>query len=158
MLELDRSLQRAALYGGSYDAYLQERSTARAHARQAYEDYDGRVSRAAGPRADAARVDGQGRAQRAAQAGDEKDKSIRHFRGETSEKQAAKARQTERMIERLDVVEEPRKEWQLQFTIAEAARSGDVVAPSCASAVVELGDVPVRSGRRCSSTAVTASP
>ena len=36
----------------------------------------------------------------------------------SSEKQAAKARQTERLIERLDVVTEPRKEWQLQFEIA----------------------------------------
>ena len=35
---------------------------------------------------------------------------------QTSEKQAAKARQTDKMIERLDVVDEPRKEWQLQMT------------------------------------------
>ena len=32
------------------------------------------------------------------------------------------------VIERLTVVEEPRKEWQLQFSIAAAPRSGDVVA------------------------------
>ena len=32
------------------------------------------------------------------------------------------------MIERLDVVEEPRKEWALQLTIAAAPRSGEVVA------------------------------
>ena len=31
--------------------------------------------------------------------------------GETSEKQAAKARQTDKMIARLDVVDEPRKDW-----------------------------------------------
>ena len=58
----------------------------------------------------------------------ERDKFIRHHAVATSEKQAAKARQTEKMIERLEVVEEPRKEWQLQFTIASAGRSGDVVA------------------------------
>ena len=46
---------------------------------------------------------------------------------EATEKQAAKARQSERMLERLDVVDEPRKEWQLQFSIAAAPRSGDVV-------------------------------
>ena len=55
-------------------------------------------------------------------------RSCRKFRAETTEKQAAKARQTERMIERLDVVEEPRKEWELQMTIAAAPRSGEVVA------------------------------
>jgi len=60
--------------------------------------------------------------------GREKDKFIRHHARATSEKQAAKARQTDRMIERMEVVEEPRKEWVLQFTIASAPRSGDVVA------------------------------
>ena len=84
---------------------------------------------------------------------DEKDKNIRHFRGETSEKQAAKARQTERMIERLEVVEEPRKEWVLQFTIAEAARSGDVVATlrsgrrSCGVGDFRLGPVDLQLDR-----------
>ena len=56
------------------------------------------------------------------------DKHVKHHRGETSEKQAAKARQTDKMIARLDVVEEPRKEWQLQMSIATAGRSGAVVA------------------------------
>ena len=56
------------------------------------------------------------------------DKIGRKFRTEASEKQAAKARQTERMIERLDVVEEPRKEWELRMEIAAAPRSGAVVA------------------------------
>jgi ABC-type lipoprotein export system ATPase subunit len=45
-----------------------------------------------------------------------------------SEQQAAKVRQTERMIERLEVKEAPRKEWKLQFSIAAAARPGDLVA------------------------------
>ena len=67
------------------------------------------------------------------------DKHVKHFRGETSEKQAAKARQTDKMIERLDVVEEPRKEWQLQMTIATAGRSGAVVAVA-RHAVVTRGD------------------
>ena len=66
------------------------------------------------------------------------DKIGRKFRAETSEKQAAKARQTQRMIERLDVVEEPRKEWELRMTIAAAPRSGTVVA-SLSGAVVRRG-------------------
>ena len=53
---------------------------------------------------------------------------IGKFRTETTEKQAAKARQTERLIERLDVVEEPRKEWELRMEIAAASRSGAIVA------------------------------
>ena len=39
------------------------------------------------------------------------------------------------MIERLEVVEEPRKEWQLQFSIAAAPRSGDVVVVARAASV-----------------------
>jgi ATPase subunit of ABC transporter with duplicated ATPase domains len=43
------------------------------------------------------------------------------------------------MLERLEVVDEPRKEWQLQFTIASAGRSGDVVAVARA-ATAQRGD------------------
>ncbi len=43
------------------------------------------------------------------------------------------------MIERLEVVEEPRKEWQLRMSIATAPRSGAVVAVARA-AVVRRGD------------------
>src|SRR5436305_12686568 len=67
------------------------------------------------------------------------DKIGRNFRTEAAEKQAAKARQTERLIERLDVVEEPRKEWDLRMTIATASRAGAVVA-SLRGAVVRRGD------------------
>jgi ATPase subunit of ABC transporter with duplicated ATPase domains len=56
------------------------------------------------------------------------DKIGRKFRSEATEKQASKARQTERMIERLEVVEEPRKEWELRMEIAAAPRAGTVVA------------------------------
>ncbi|MDT7670482.1 MAG: hypothetical protein QOC74_3265, partial [Pseudonocardiales bacterium] len=54
-------------------------------------------------------------------------------------KQAAKVRQSERRIERLEVVDEPRKEWQLRMTIAAAPRAGAVVA-TLRAAVVERGD------------------
>ncbi len=127
VVEIDRSLQRVAVYGGSYDAYLDERSTARRQAREAYDDFaarrDALQSRARTQRAWMAK--GVKNARR--KSGDN-DKIGRKFRADASEKQAAKARQTERMIERLDVVAEPRKEWQLQMTIASAPRSGTVVS------------------------------
>ena len=75
------------------------------------------------------------------------DKIGRNKRVETSEKQAAKARQTERLIERLEVVEEPRKEWELRMTIAAAPRSGTVVA-SAAGAVVRRGSFTLGPDRR----------
>ena len=80
------------------------------------------------------------------------DKIGRKFRAEATEKQAAKARQTDRLIERLTVVDEPRKEWQLQFTIAAAPRSGDVVAAARNASVVRgdftLGPIDVQLANR----------
>jgi ATPase subunit of ABC transporter with duplicated ATPase domains len=66
------------------------------------------------------------------------DKIGRKFRTEATEKQAAKARQTERLIERLDVVDEPRKEWDLRMEIAAAPRAGAIVA-TLRGAVVRRG-------------------
>lgn len=126
VVEIDRSLERVLVYGGSYDAYLEERSITRRRAREAYEDYAARLStlqaRARMQRAWMAK--GVRNARRKAP---DNDKFVRAFRGETSENQAAKARQTDRMIERLEEVVEPRKEWVLQMTIASAPRSGSVV-------------------------------
>ena len=47
--------------------------------------------------------------------GSDPDKAGRKARLESTEKQASKARQTERAIERLEVVAEPRKEWELRM-------------------------------------------
>ncbi|WP_225752615.1 ABC-F family ATP-binding cassette domain-containing protein [Actinotalea sp. Marseille-Q4924] len=137
VVEIDRSLQRVVVYGGSYDAYLEERSVTRRRAREAYEEYEARrdtlQARARMQRAWMAK--GVRNARRKAT---DNDKFIKHFRGQTSEKQAAKARQSERALERLETVDEPRKEWQLQMSIAAAPRSGSVVAVS-RGAVVERG-------------------
>ena len=66
------------------------------------------------------------------------DKNIKHFRSQTSEKMAAKAKATEKLIDRLDVVEKPWAPWQLQLELKPATRAGDVVA-RLERAVVELG-------------------
>ncbi|KIE24449.1 heme ABC transporter ATP-binding protein [Streptomyces sp. MUSC 125] len=128
VLELDLAQQRINLYGGGYEAYLEEREVARRHAREDYEDYAGKKA-ALQERAQVQRAwmdKGVKNARR--KAGNDNDKIGRKFRSEASEKQAAKARQTQRMIERLDVVEEPRKEWELRMEIASAPRSGAIVA------------------------------
>ncbi|MFF3763162.1 ABC-F family ATP-binding cassette domain-containing protein [Streptomyces sp. NPDC001922] len=127
VLELDLAQQQVNLYGGGYAAYLEEREIARQHARQEYDEYAGtRASLEARARMQRGWMDkGVKNARR--KAGDN-DKIGRKFRSEASEKQAAKARQTQRMIERLDVVEEPRKEWELRMEIAAAPRAGAVVA------------------------------
>ncbi len=138
VLEIDRSLQRVQLYGGSYEAYLEERSVARRRAREAYEEYAARrsVLEARARRQRAWMAKGVRNARRKAT---DPDKFVRAFRAETSENQAAKARQTDRMIERLDEVPEPRKEWNLKLSIAAAPRSGSVVS-AARGAVVRRGD------------------
>ncbi|MEV5541102.1 ABC-F family ATP-binding cassette domain-containing protein [Saccharopolyspora shandongensis] len=138
VLELDLAQQQINLYGGGYDSYLEEREVARRHARDSYEEYADKKSG----------LEARARMQRgwmekgvknARRKGTDNDKVGRKFRSESTEKQAAKARQTERLIERLDVVEEPRKEWELRMEIAAAPRSGAVVA-TLRDAEVRRGD------------------
>ena len=137
IVELDLAQQKVGVYEGGYDSYLAEREIARRHAREAYEEYDDRI----GGLKDRAQMQRNWMAQgvrNARRKSTDNDKIGRNKRAETSEKQAAKARQTQRLIERLDVVEEPRKEWELRMTIAAAPRSGTVVA-SLSGAVVRRG-------------------
>ena len=147
VVELDLAQQQVGVYEGGYDSYLAEREVARRHAREAYEEYDDKL----GTLKDRAVMQRNWMAvgvRNARRKSTDNDKIGRNKRAETSEKQAAKARQTQRAIERLDVVEEPRKEWELRMTIAAAPRSGAVVA-SLSGAVVHrrrftLGPVDAR--------------
>jgi ATPase subunit of ABC transporter with duplicated ATPase domains len=137
VVELDLVQQQVGVYDGGYDSYLAEREVARRHARQEFEEYADTLSGLK----DRAQTQRNWMAQgvrNARRKSTDNDKIGRKLRAESSEKQAAKARQTQRMIERLDVVEEPRKEWELRMTIAAAPRSGTVVA-SMTDAVVRRG-------------------
>ncbi|MEU2665271.1 ABC-F family ATP-binding cassette domain-containing protein [Micromonospora sp. NPDC007220] len=138
VLELDLHQQQVRHYGGGYAGYLEEREVARRHAREGYEEYaDTRAGLEARARTQRAWMEkGVKNARRKAT---DNDKIGRKFRAESTEKQAAKAKQTERLIERLEVVEEPRKEWELRMEIAAAPRAGAVVA-SLRDAVVRRGD------------------
>jgi ATPase subunit of ABC transporter with duplicated ATPase domains len=138
VLELDLAQQQIRLYGGGYTSYLDERETARRHAREAYDDYaDVRSSLEERARTQRAWMEkGVKNARRKAK---DNDKIGRKFRAEATEKQAAKASQTDRQIERLETVEEPRKEWELRMEIAAAPRAGTIVA-TARGAVVHRGD------------------
>ncbi|SDE82610.1 ABC-F family ATP-binding cassette domain-containing protein [Pseudonocardia oroxyli] len=137
IVELDLHQHRVGVYDGGYDSYLAEREIARRHAREAYEEYDDRLDQLK----DRAQMQRNWMAQgvrNARRKSKDNDKNVKAKRAETSEKQASKARQTQRAIERLEVVEEPRKEWELRMTIAAAPRSG-AVAARLDGAVVERG-------------------
>ncbi len=137
IVEIDLSQQQVATFGGGYAAYLAERGVQRQHARADYDEY---AARRAGlqERARSQRAWMEKGVRNARRKQPDNDKVGRKFRTEATEKQAAKARQTERLIERLDVVEEPRKEWELRMEIGAAPRSGAIVA-SMRGAVVRRG-------------------
>ena len=115
IVELDLAQHAVAVYDGGYDAFLEERAVARRHAREAYEEF-------ADKKADLVR---RARTQRewssqgvrnAIKKSPDNDKIRRKASVESSEKQAQKVRQMESRIARLEEVEEPRKEWVLQFS------------------------------------------
>jgi ATPase subunit of ABC transporter with duplicated ATPase domains len=137
VLELDEHTRTGREYGGGWVGYLESRATARRHAEEDYATY----------RAERSRLEQRARTQRewavqgvraAKKDTSEKDKHVRRFRTATSEKQAAKARATREAIDRLDVVEKPWEGWDLQFRVADAPRSGDLV--------MRLHDAVVRRG------------
>ena len=127
IIELDLAQGSVAVHDGGYESYLAEREVARRHAREAYEEF-------AGTKAD---LESRARTQRewsskgvrnAMRKSPDNDKIRRAASIDSAEKQARKVRQMESRIARLDEVEEPRKEWVLQFSIGDAPRSSSVVA------------------------------
>jgi ATPase subunit of ABC transporter with duplicated ATPase domains len=137
VLELDEHTRSATEFGGGWAGYLDARSTARRHAEEDYATYRserGRLEQRARTQKEWS-VQGSHKAKKDTS---EKDKFIRQFKVATSEKQAAKAKITERALARLDPVEKPWEGWDLRFQVASAPRSGDVVM-RLRGAVVERG-------------------
>jgi ATPase subunit of ABC transporter with duplicated ATPase domains len=137
VLELDEHGGGGVVYNGGWVAYLEAQALRRRHAQAAYEAYSAKraelVERVRTQRQWAA--DGVRRVRTDA---GEKDKNIKAKRIESSEKVASKVRISEKAIDRLERVDKPWEGWQLQYEIAPAARSGDVV--------VRLGDAVVHRG------------
>jgi ATPase subunit of ABC transporter with duplicated ATPase domains len=132
--EIDDHAHTLTRYEGGWLAYLDERALARQHAEQAYRVYADRRDTLT----DRARTQRQWANQglRRAQRSGETDKFIRHRNMQSSQHVAAKARITDKALARLDAVDKPWEGWDLRLTIADAGRSGDVVA-RLADAVVE---------------------
>ncbi|MBD7956819.1 ABC-F family ATP-binding cassette domain-containing protein [Microbacterium sp. Sa4CUA7] len=137
VLELDIAQGTNQVFGGGYEAYLEERATLRRHQREKYDEFADKkadlVARARTQR----EWSSQG-VRNAMRKAPDNDKIRRKAASESSEKQAQKVRQMESRIARLDEVEEPRKEWQLQFTIGSAPRSSSVVS-TLSGAVIRQG-------------------
>src|SRR5450756_6266 len=137
VLELDLAQQQVRIFGGGYAAYLEERETARRHARENYERYAETRAELENRRRTQIGWSDKGVREAKSKATDS-DKHVLHAQVSRSEKLAGKVKATERMLGRLEVAEEPRKEWQLHMEIAAAPRSGSVVA-TLREAVMERG-------------------
>ncbi len=127
VVEIDGHERRARRFEGGWVAYLEARAVARRHAEEDYADYVTERDRLRG-RSDRERrwaTTGVGRDKRDTS---EPDKNLKRRRIERTEQLAARARRTERAIERLDVVDKPWEGWDLHLSVAAVERSGDVVA------------------------------
>ena len=141
VVELDLAQGRVAVHDGGYEAFLEERAVARRHAREAYEEYSDKKADLVGRARTQREWSSQG-VRNAMRKSPDNDKIRRRAQSESSEKQAQKVRQMESRIARLEEVEEPRKEWTLQFRVAPAPRSSTVVA-ALDEVVVRRGDLTV---------------
>ncbi len=126
VLELDERHHRAKEYGGGWAGYEREKANALRLAKEAFEEYEQQKDQLSN-RAQRQRqwaVDG---VRKAIKNPPDHDTAQRDFRINRTEKQAHKARQTERALERLEEVEKPFEGWDLRFSIDEVRRAGDVV-------------------------------
>ncbi len=137
VLELDPHHRSARLYGGGWAGYQTERANRQRHATEAYEHYEQRRSQL-GERAQRQRQWATSGVRSERDHARDNDKAQRGFRVNRTEKLASKARQTDRALEALEVVDKPWEAWELRFTIEEAARAGAVVA-RLTGAVVDRG-------------------
>ena len=149
VVELDLHQQRIGHYTGNYSEFVAQRSLARAQAWASYEGYAAeRDSLIAQSRQ---RREWAEKGRRNVARGAEPDKHIREKHLARADRQAAKGARLERAADRLEAVEQPRKEWQLRYTITQGRPSADVVA-TLSDAVVErhgfrLGPVSLVVGR-----------
>jgi ATPase subunit of ABC transporter with duplicated ATPase domains len=137
VLELDEHTHQGTLYDGGWGAYLDARAVTRRHAQEDYATYQVERTRLRERSQRQREWATQGTA-RAKRDGDERDKYIRQFKVASSERLAAKARATDRALERLPEVAKPWEGWDLHFEIAPAPRSG-AIAMRLTDAVVERG-------------------
>jgi ATPase subunit of ABC transporter with duplicated ATPase domains len=125
VVELDLPQQRIGHYTGNYSDFVAARELERRHAREAFEEYAETRDHLLGQsrqRADWAAQGVRNIARR-----DEPDKNVREKFRARADRQAGKAARLRRSVDRLEVVDQPRKEWELRYRIDAGATSAAVV-------------------------------
>jgi len=137
VIEIDEFEHTVSWFGGGWQSFLNERERAKREAWERWEEYNAKRT-ALKQRSQQQREwaqQGQSKVRRSG----ESDKHIISFKVNQTEQLAGKAAQTQRALERLDEVEQPREGWELRFDIPAAGRSGDIVA-RLSGAAVDHGD------------------
>ena len=147
--ELDEFTHRVTMFAGGWDSFLVERERAALHARERFDEYAGKRANLLG-RGQREREWATQGLSRAKKRPDDNDKFVRAFKIDQSEQLAGKAARTERALERLEVIDEPREAWQLRLTFGETTRSGDVVVrlrgATCRHGEFRLGPISLTIG------------
>lgn len=140
--ELDEFSHRLTVFGGGWDAYVEEKANADRRAQEEYESYAAKRDSLVQRSRQVKEWSRQGvrRASNAKARNDEPDKNLRAGRKQAAENLTAKASVVDRQLARLEEVEEPREAWQLRLTLPSAGR-GSSVAFTLRQAVVRRGDV-----------------
>ena len=125
VLELEAGGRGTREFGGGWAEYLELRRAARRNEEEAYSAYSVERDRLKGQVQQKREWSAQG-ASKVKRSG-ETDKHIRHYKTAASEKQAGKARMSERRLERLVKVDKPWEDWELHLSLEAASRSGEVV-------------------------------
>lgn len=126
VLQIDEHSRTARSFAGGWAGYLSERVNAERLARERFDEYQ-RTRHQLSSRAERQRQWADVGVRKEVKNPRDHDKAQRDFRINRTENLAHKARQTERAMENLEVLEKPFEGWDLRFSISEARRSGNVV-------------------------------
>ena len=126
VVELDLFQQRVAHYAGGWSDHRAAKALARDQAEEAYETFEARRADLVDEARRKSEWASQGRAKAARLGpGTQLEKKFKEDRARRMDQRAARVRNA---VDRLEVVDQPRREWQLRYAISEAAPSADVVA------------------------------
>ena len=126
VVELDLPQRAVHHHTGGWSDYAAARELRRRHAWQAYEGYAAERDHLEAQARQRAEWAAKGR--REVARGGEPDKHLRERFRARADRQGARSARLARAADRLDAVEQPRKEWQLRYTVSSGAPSADVVA------------------------------
>ena len=136
VVEIEPGSRSAVVYQGGWQAYLEAREVARAHAYAAFEGYVSERDRLR-ESAQRTRIWSESGAKRAKK-DFSKDKLTRKAQAQGAQNLAGKSGGAARRLERLEKVGKPFEPWQLQLRLSSAGRGGDVVM-RMTGAVMERG-------------------